>query len=92
MSKFSLSPHLRSFLSVSSQKRNPLLGYRLPISIVAGYSVAKQIRVFPENGYDFFLGREISDIYTLADFFDLSVYTRRSDNSVIIIVSDYSID
>lgn len=92
MSNFSLSPKMRAFLDASAMSNHPLLGYRLPVSIIKRGRFSCRIKVFPEDGYDCFTGSEVSCIYQLANLFDLSVFVECLDSQVVVSVSYYSIN
>lgn len=80
---------MRAFLSVDSMRLHPLIGYRLPVSVRSYSSRACRIEIFPEDGFDFFMGSEVAYIVQLAKYFDLSVSVNPRENLVVIEVSDY---
>lgn len=91
MSCFSLSTRMRAFLEADAMHSFPVIGYRLPVSIRKQYSNTCKLWIFPEDGFDFFMGSEVAVIFDLAKCFDLSVSVHPLGDVVIIEVSDYNL-
>lgn len=90
MSNFNLSPKLRQFIEIEQSARHPFLGFRLPISIKRGYPTSTRIEIFPERGFWFFLGGEVSHFYNLSTLLDLQLSVQISNGVPVIVVSDWS--
>lgn len=87
--KFGLTPCLRGFLAADAMTNHQLLGWRLPISILQRNEHSCTIRIFPEDGYNFFMGCEVARIYNLASLFELSCLVIVRDSKTYVEVSDY---
>lgn len=89
MNKFSLSPALRALLAADSMTNHPILGERLPVSVRQRGSMSQRIRVFPEDGYDFFMGCEVARVYRLASDFGLMMSVECDGSLVYITITEY---
>ena len=89
VNKFSLSPALRALLAADSLTNHPELGERLPVSVRQRGSMSQSIRVYPEDGYDFFMGCEVARIYRLASDFDLMMSIESDGSQVYITITEY---
>lgn len=87
--KFKLTANLRNLLAADAMSKHQLLGYRLPVSVVGRGYHSCTIRIFPEDGYNFFMGCEIARIYNLAKDFDCSSFVQCKGSQIIVEITDY---
>lgn len=89
MANFSKSKRLRLFLEMSQYVNHPLLGYVLPVSFRKPSYYSRSLVVYPQNGYDFFLGSEVAHVVDIASSFGLSVFVDVENGLPVIRVSEY---
>lgn len=89
MSNFELSSRLRLFLSIAVQGRCSFIGSRCPVSILQRYTFSQDIVIYPEAQYQFFTGREVHSVFTLADALGLACYVSCRSGVPVIEISDY---
>lgn len=89
VNKFKLTRNLRSLLAADAMSKHQLLGYRLPVSVVGRAYHSCTIRIYPEDGYEFFMGCEIARIYNLAKDFDCSSFVVCHGTQIVVEITDY---
>lgn len=89
MANYKFCNRLRLFVQMAQVIDFPLVGFKLPMSFRKSSSYSRSVVIYPEDGYNFFMGREVRDIYTLADSFGLSVVVEVENGVSVIRVSEY---
>ena len=89
MNKFRLTPALRALIDADAKTCHPLLGYRLPVSVIGRGYRSQSVDVYPEDGYDFFMGCEVARIYQLAKEFDLVVAVKCENSQIYVHITEY---
>lgn len=89
MSDLQLSPRLREFINYSQRFFPCDLGERYPISIRKKYSFSQSILIFPDEGYNFFMGSELSRFISIANDMRLNLCVCPHYDIVVIEVTDY---
>lgn len=92
VANFKLSERLRLFVQVAANYKSLTLGDKLPLSIRKQYSWSQTIVIYPESDYDFFTGREVMRILSLAESLNLDSAMSTENGVPVIEITDYSIN
>lgn len=89
MADFTLSRKLRLFLEIENGFRFPYLGERLPVSISANYGYSQTLKIYPQDGYNFFNSKEVERLMWIANSLRLELWIYSDFKNPVIEITDY---
>lgn len=89
MANYKFLNRLRLFVQMAQVIDHPVLGYKLPMSFRKPSFYTRSVVIYPEDGYNFFMGQEVQVLYSLANSFGLSVVVDVENGVSVIRVSEY---